>query len=216
MNHTATATRTTKDGTTITPAGPYEVHLRDLSAGLPLFRVEVLHAGSNQLHGDDHRSFPTRETAEHYRDALVGCLNDEHEGISDERIAEVAAGVNANMDRTEGQYAAKVQADRAIGAEVMAGSRGFRGDRKTLAETVPAPVGRPVRNTKTGVFRKPLNELQQRVVDRAHNGRIHVGQGVPTSTMRAIADKGHGVLVMDPVVRFRVIGLDLDLTSKER
>lgn len=217
MTQTLTNTRTAKDGTTITPAGRYEVHVRDLSEHLPLFRVEVLHSGSNHLAGDDHRSFATRDTAEHYAANLVQCLTVEHTGISDVQLEQVTAGVNTTMDRTEGEYAAKVTAERNIAAEIMADSRGFRGDRKptTLAETAPAPTGRKVRNTRTHVFRQDLSPAQRNAITKHVDGVIRVGQGVTRPMLAALADKGYGSLNFTPGMGARKVIASLTLHTAE-
>jgi hypothetical protein len=62
----------------------------------------------------------------------------------------------------------------------------------TLAQTVPAREGRTVRNTRTHVFRRPLDPAQIRAIRAHRDGIVYAGNGISWLTLRAIVDKNYG------------------------
>ena len=91
-----------------TPAGRYSVNVinNGTACGQHLYRVTVTHPGFTPqpaFDRDHDRPFghtdqaQAQQLAEHYAAGLVELFTVEAEGITDERIAEVAQGVNAAM-----------------------------------------------------------------------------------------------------------------------
>lgn len=77
---------------------------------------------------------------------------------------------------------------------------------RTLAHTVPAQAGRTVRNTRTHVFRRPLDPAQVRAIQSHRGGVVYAGNGITRPTLAALADKGAGTLNYQPGLgRRRVI-----------
>lgn len=241
-------TRTFADGASITPAGNHDVHItyKGYGAGMYLYRVEVLTTGPvAMLVGDDHRSFghPDREqaqaVAEHYRDNLVEVLTVEQTGISDARIAEVADGINADLDTQRAQDRAWLDALNADIDAIRATSRGFRDDRTSdrcathpdhpattcpacattgLAATVPTTGTRPVRPTMAGAHRAPLSGPQIRALNSHRHGVVVPGDDIQRSTLNALARKGYGQPRYDGN-RKKIVALDLNtrgLTAANR
>lgn len=66
---------------------------------------------------------------------------------------------------------------------------------RDLLDTVPVSDFRPVRATRTLVFRKPLSAPQCRAVTQHRSGRVYPGNGVLPATLAAIEDKGYGTAV---------------------
>lgn len=187
------------------PAGDLSVNViyQGFGAGTHLYRVTVTRPGfCPQPHNDraDDRSMghpdhqEAQALAEHHARGVVELLTVEQNGIADEQIAAVADGINADLDAA---HTARVEAYKAEQADVAA----------IMADAKPY---RRVRNTRTHVFVKPLNDRQAQAIRQHRDGVVHLGNGVTRPMLAAIADKGYGQLVMQPGTRYRIDSLRLN------
>ena len=186
-----------------TPAADLSVniHYQGYGAGYHLYRVTVTRPGfCPQPVGDDDRSMghpdhaEAQALAEHYAASLVQVLTVEAEGITDERIAAVADCVNADLDAREQNALVVRTVLEADVAAIMAASR-------------------PVRITRTHVFRRPLSRPQLSAVRRHSDGVVRLGGGVTGPMLRSLADKGIGVLNFMPNLGQRKVIESLTLNA---
>lgn len=112
----------------------------------------------------------------HQIEAEVSALIEAAVAVDVERVAE---GVNSAMDEVQQRVTATRQATQAgVG-------------------TVDC-TWRRVRNTRTQVFRQPLNAVQTRAIRSHRDGVVYAEDGVSWVTLRALAEKGFGTPVRVP------------------
>lgn len=112
----------------------------------------------------------------HQIEAEVSALIEAAAAVDVEQVAE---GVNAAMDEVQQRVTATRQATQAAVGTV---------DR----------TWRRVRNTRTQVFRQPLNAVQTRAIRAHRDGVVYAEDGVSWVTLRALAEKGFGTPVRVP------------------
>lgn len=186
-----------------TPAGNLSVNVIYIGygAGNHVYRVTVTRPGfCPQPVGNDDRSMghadhtEAQALAEHYAAGLVELLTVEHAGISDERIAAVADGINTDLNAADAKRHTERVALEADVAHIMADAKPYR----------------RVRSTRTHVFRKPLDPAQIRMIRQHDNGTVYAGNGIAWTSLRALADKGYGNANYAAGSRYRIESLTLN------
>lgn len=146
---------------------------------------------------------------------LVDANTDNQTAVLAEANAVLLGAIDAN-GRTADEVAEAINAD---GAQYVAAETAADDELATdVAEIVGDGQGwtrmrhpnRPVRITRTHVFRRELSKPQIKAIRRHEDGIVRLGRGVTGPMLRSVADKGYGTLVMVPGTRYTVSHLVLN------
>jgi hypothetical protein len=127
-------------------------------------------------------------------EAAAGVLTST-QAVFDDAERELVDSLKADMDADRAQRVAAYEREQAAVADIMA-----------------TPYRR-VRNTRTQVFRQPLNAVQTAAVRSHRNGVVHLGDGITRPTLVALADKGVGDLNYQPGLGRRKVVESLTLNG---
>lgn len=112
-------------------------------------------------------------------EAAAGVLTST-QAVFDDAERELVDSLKADMDADRAERVAAYEREQAAVADIM------------------ATTYRRVRNTRTQVFRQPLNAVQTAAVRSHRNGVVHAEDGISWLTLRALVDKGVGTPVRIP------------------
>ncbi|MFI5938044.1 hypothetical protein [Actinoplanes sp. NPDC051494] len=166
---------------------------------------------------DVERFLKAKAAAQDAADAAIQTEYDEVDGDA------IAARLRTDQDTWQ---AADDTAHNATVATVQAGrntdgwNEARRAARTAAAwATVDAvsAVSRPVRVTRTQIFRKSLNAVQKRAARLQRDGVVYCGPGTGVSpqTLRSMHDRIGGELLMHPAVKHRLVGLRLPVELRD-
>lgn len=189
---------TTPGDNTSTPAAGYSVNTTYIGfgAGNHVYRITVTLPGfvptpafdgqyDYSLGHTDHQV--AQQMAEHHAKGLVELIEMEANGIADERIAEVAAGVDATMKQAEVAHLAPRQADRKAADDLV-----WTRNQRCLDAYVQ---GRPNQKPKPRTRPRPLSVLTATILAEAdEHGHIRKGDGVTETMLRHLERCGLGVI----------------------
>jgi hypothetical protein len=81
---------------------------------------------------------------------------------------------------------------KAVNATMAEATDTHLAPRREARQAAVEVMGRPVRNTRTHVFAKPLDPSQVGAIRQHRNGVVYAGNGISWVTLRAIVDRGYG------------------------
>lgn len=159
-----------------------------------LFAVKATIGGDQPYNNrEDDRSFAHRDATEayrmaaHYANGMCELFKAETDGIADERIAEVAAGIDATMKQAEAAHLAPRQADRKAADDIV-----WTRNQRCLDAYVQ---GRPNQKPKPRTRPRPLTVLTAHTLAEAdEHGHIRKGDGVTETMLRHLERCGLGVI----------------------
>lgn len=131
-----------------------------------------------------------RRNAALHRDRVLSAtelvVNQAVEQVTARTVEEIEQALKADVDKRRAAELAIHDETVAVVQEIVGDGQGWTRMRQAF---------RPVRDTKTQVFRRDLTAAQQRALAAEVDGKVHPGGGVRKDTLEALADKGAGRLI---------------------